>query len=209
MRRWTSAFFPVAVALTVSCGSGEGSPDRNTAVLERERTPQPKSDARYGDAWYGRQVKQDCVAGPYNEEAIEAVRRAHQGDDRQFVHGSKDPYERRWAVLQNLKTRANPRGEGVLVTTWKDTNHPRGTTNFTRVRYVWLVLESRVYPVNADAAGAIGHLFDGMPTSVQKEAGLVHTYESGRTMMDQLGIEGRTYEPERWGSGVNPFPMCN
>ena len=53
-------------------------------------------------AWLERQTKQDCVPGPYDEDAMQAVQRAHVGDKRQWVHGSADPYNRRAMVLQNL-----------------------------------------------------------------------------------------------------------
>jgi hypothetical protein len=197
MHRWKKTFLVILAAASVaSCGPEERS---------LERSDRDSSLQQEWDAWHQRQVQQDCVAGPYDEEAMQAVRRAHQGDDRQVVHGPQDPYNRRAPALQNLKTRPNPKGEGVLVTAWDDTNS-QGSADYSRERYVWLVLDHKVYPINTNAAGAVGRLYDGMPTRVQNRAGLVHTYEPGRTMMDQLGIEDQTFE--RRFSGGNPFPMC-
>jgi hypothetical protein len=157
------------------------------------------------NAWYARQSEQDCVPPPYDEEAIEAVRRGHAGDARQFVHGPKDPFNRRAADLVNIKTRPNPKGRGILVSAWKDMNRG-GSADYSRRRSVWLVLDGKVYPINQEAAGDVGRLYDGLPDNVQKVAGLIHTYERGRTMMDQLGIESASYE--RRFSGGNPFPTC-
>jgi hypothetical protein len=68
------------------------------------------------------------------------------------------------------------------------------------------VLKEKVYPVNQNAASAVGRLYDGMPATVRTRAGLVHTCERGRTMMHQLAIEDQTFE--RRFSGGNPFPTC-
>lgn len=80
------------------------------------------------------------------------------------------------------------------------------TADFARRRAAWLVLDNTVYPLNVTAAGAISRLFDGLPTGVQKRAGLIHSFRSGETMMDQVGIEGFT--SVRRFSGVNSFPQC-
>lgn len=108
-------------------------------------------------------------------------------------------------MLEHLKTRSNPRGEGVIVTAWKDSNR-QGSADFSRERSIWLVLDGKVYPVNHPAANDLGLLYDGMPESIQGRAGLIHTYERGKTMSDQLGFEDHTFE--RRFSGINPFPMC-
>ena len=157
------------------------------------------------DAWYKRQAAMDCVSIPYDEAAINAVRRVHSGDRSQKVHGASDIYKRRAPGLLNLKTRRNVRGEGVIVTAWKD-DDLGGSTNYSRHRSAWLVLDGTVYPLNVTSAGDIGILFDVMPPTAQKRSGLVHTFAPGKTMLDQLGIENDTFE--RRVSGGNPFPTC-
>ena len=157
------------------------------------------------DAWYQRQAQQDCPLGPYDQSALEAVRRAFRGERSKYVHGQRDPYNRRASQLDNLKTRRNPKGEGVIVTAWEDNNRS-GSTDYSRKRMAWLVLRSKVYAINAAAANVLGLLYDGMPQPIQKRAGLVHTDERGRTMMDQLGFEENTFE--RRFSGGDPFPTC-
>ena len=97
------------------------------------------------------------------------------------------------------------REKGVIVTAWEDNNRS-GSTDYSRKRMAWLVLSSKVYPINAAAANVLGLLYDGMPQPIQKRAGLVHTDERGRTMMDQLGFEENTFE--RRFSGGDPFPTC-
>jgi hypothetical protein len=172
----------------------------STQVSERDRQLQQK-----WDTWYARQFEQDCVPRPYDSGAVAAVQRGHSGEPRQFVYGPADPYKRRTPVLQNLKTRPNPRGQGVLVTGWQDGN--RGASaDYSRSRSVWLVLDGKVYPVNLRAASDLGRLYDGMPATIQKRAGLVHSYKPGQTMLDQLGIDDQTFE--RRFSGGNPFPTC-
>ncbi len=142
------------------------------------------------------------MPGPYDERAIQVVRGAQQGNTR-LAYGPPDPYHRT-EPFDNLTTRANPKGQGILVTAWTD--QQRGATaDWSRKRFVWLVLDGKAYPINQRAANGLGPLYDGLPASVQKRAGLVHTYERGRTMMDQLGIEDVTFV--RRGS-ENPFPTC-
>jgi hypothetical protein len=68
------------------------------------------------------------------------------------------------------------------------------------------VLDGDVYPINRNASGDIGRLYDGIPNGVQRRAGLTLSYERGRTTMDQLGLEDQTFE--RRFSGGNPFPTC-
>lgn len=190
----------VAVSAAVACGGPGGSTDHEPAVSESDRRLQQE-----WDAWYERQVAQDCIPGPYDEDALAAVRRAHAGDSRQFVYGPTDPYNRRTASLQNLKTRSNPNGEGTLVTAWEDSNR-QGSADYSRRRSAWLVLDGDVYPINRNASGDIGRLYDGIPNGVQRRAGLTLSYERGRTTMDQLGLEDQTFE--RRFSGGNPFPTC-
>lgn len=157
------------------------------------------------EAWYQRQLQQDCPAlKTQDAAALAAVQRAHRGE-RQKVHGPADPYKRPWTVLDGLKTRPNPRGVGTIVTAWEDTNRGGGA-DYSRRRAAWLVLDAIVYPLNTDAAGAISHLFDGLPVKIQKRAGLVHSFTPGQTMMDQIGIE--SYTAVRRFSGGNPFPQC-
>ena len=114
-------------------------------------------------------------------------------------------YKRRATTLENLKTRKNPRGEGVIVTAWKDANRG-GSADYSRRRSAWLVLGLVVYPINVTAAMDIGLLFDGLPAPIQKQSGLALSYARGNTMMDQLGIEEDTLE--RRFIGGNPFPPC-
>lgn len=171
------------------------------AVSEHDQQLQVK-----WDTWQKKQVTQDCPS-PRNDDgpALLAVQEAHAGNPKQYVFGPPDPYKRRAKVLDHLRTRPNPRGEGVIVTAWEDRSRP-GLADYSRHRSVWLVLSGRVYPLNTTASGDIGRLFDGLPHAIQKRAGLRHTYERGETMMDQLGLEEHTFE--RRFSGGNPFPMC-
>lgn len=184
---------------SVSCGGQAAGPGNHASGSDHDRELQEKRTA-----WYQQQVRQDCPPGPYDQGAIEAVLRAHQGEG-QFVYGPKDPPNRQVVALEHLKTRPNPRGEAVLVTGWEDAN-PGGSVDYSRKRSVWLVLDGKVYPVNHKASTDIGRLYDGMPEEVQRRAGLTHSYEPGHTMLDQLGIEESTFE--RRFSGGNPFPMC-
>jgi hypothetical protein len=159
--------------------------------------------AKRHDDWYQRQAKMDCVPGPYDEAAMAAVLRAFRGDKKQAVHGPPDPLRRSAKQLANMKTRPNPAGRGVVVTAWEDSNR---RADYARQRLVWLVLDAKVYPLNTEAAMALSRLHDGLPESIQRRSGLMHTYERGRTVLDQLGLEDRTYV--RRHSGPNPFPTC-
>ena len=178
------------------------------AVLALSTVAQAQVDreleARW-NAWYKRQVSMDCVPAPYDEAAIDAVRRAHLGERSQRVYGPPDPYKRRAATLENLKTRKNPHGEGVIVTAWKDAQRG-GSADYSRRRSAWLVLGRVVYPINVTASGDVGLLFDGLPEAVQKRSGLTHTFVRGQTMTDQLGLE--EFTSERRFVGGNPFPTC-
>jgi hypothetical protein len=120
------------------------------------------------------------------------------------VHGPLDPYKRS-GTFEGLKTRPNPRGRGVIVTAWIDSNRG-GSADYSRTRVIWLVLNGRVSPITTEAAMTLGRLHDGLPASVEKQAGLVVSYVPGKTMPDQLGIEEYTHV--RRFSGGNPFPQC-
>ena len=207
MRMWLSALF----LITSACAEPPV-----TDATRKQTAPIPDQQLLADRAtWYKKQVKQDCPS-PRNDDgpALLAVREAHEGNTKQYVFGPRDPYKRRPRVLNNLRTRPNPRGEGVIVTAWKDGNYPVSidapqsvrSTDYSRHRSVWLVLDGRVYPLNTNAAGDVGRRFDGLPQAIQKRAGLVHNYERGAAMMDQLGFEENTFE--RRLSGGNPFPLC-
>jgi hypothetical protein len=193
---WYATFIAVCIGMLVSGVDLFG----DLFAQERDQALKQKRDA-----WYARQLQQDCVDGPYDQRAIDAVQRAHIGDKRQRIFGLTDPYKRRAPSISILRTRVNPKGEGVIVTAWVDHNR-QGMADYSRERWVWLVLDDMVYPLNLPAAGAIGRLFDGLPNRVQKRSGLLDTHERGRTILDQLGIEERTFE--RRFSGGNPFPTC-
>ena len=177
-----------------------GCADPAAPVSENDRQLHAK-----WDAWYQLQVAQDCPSPPYDATALKAVQDAHRRQPRQYVFGPADPYDRRPDTLDHVKTRSNRRGDGVIVTAWADRNRGGGA-DYSRHRSVWLVLDGRVYPLNTSAAGDVGRLFDGLPATIQKRAGLTDTSERRATMMDQIGIEEHTFE--RRFSGGNPFPMC-
>lgn len=158
------------------------------------------------DSWYKEQSKQDCEnvkgAGP----SVDIVKRAFAGDKKVSVFGPKDPYNRR-ATVQSLRWKNNPRGEGDIVIGWNDSN-PRDSADYVRERFIWLVLDKKLYPLNVSASGSMGKLFDGLPQSIQKRAQLVHTYEKGKTILDQLGIEDKSFKRFPMGTGGTPFPNC-
>ena len=135
MPRHTRIIAAMIALAALSCSEQGPTSDDQGSVSDHDEQLQEKREA-----WYQRQVGQDCPPGPYDEEAIEAVRRAHQGDKRQFVYGPSDPYNRRASVLRSLKTRRNPKGEGVLVTFWEDANR-QGSADYSRKRSVWLFLD--------------------------------------------------------------------
>lgn len=198
-RTKTKALAALLLAVApVACGS-ETQEDVRTRI-EQERREMEEH------AWRQKQVIQDCPVGPYDERAMGLVLKAWRKPSSVYVYGPPDPYHRRADTLSHLKTRPNPRGEGIIVTAWKDENRLRNA-DFHRARAAWLVLGKNVYPVNNIAANDLGLMYDGMPSRVQKRAGLVHTYERGKTMMDQLGLEDHTFKREF--SGSNPFPMCD
>lgn len=185
------------ICVCVAC-SGQGE---EQALEERQDRQRQQERA----AWYERQQQQDCAQGPFDEAALTAVRRAFSGDRRQAVHGDPDPYNRRARDLANLRTRPNPGGEGVLVTSWVDLAQHR-SADYSRRRSVWLVLDRTVYPINTNAAGDIGRLHHGLPADVQKRSGLTGSYQLGVTPIEQLGFEGETFRREFLGG--NPFPNC-
>lgn len=187
----------LAVGAQSACDS-QNLENQAPRLSERERKVRDEREV-----WFQKQVQQDCPPLPYDVAAMEAVWRAYRGAF-QPVFGPPDPSGRRGAS-PSLRTRPNPRGEGVIVTTWKDHNR-EGMADYSRERLVWLVLGGTVYPVHIDSARALGRLFDGMPEDVQNRAGLRHTFERGQTMLDQLGIEERTYV--RRFEGGKPFPHC-
>ena len=158
------------------------------------------------DSWYPRQLSQDCEGVEKKSVAVEAVRRALNGDSKQTVFGPPDPYKRSNDV-KNLRSRSNPKGEGTIVHGWIDSNSP-GSADFRRNRFVWLFLDDTIYPLHIDASGAMSKLFDGVPESVQERAGLVLSYRPGKGVLDQLGIEEDARIRFQAGSAGNPFPDC-
>ncbi len=194
----------LAIALLMvsapSCGPGGGKTEADLAEERRGRELQQR-----WESWFRSQHGQDCPPGPYDPEATEAVVAVWQGLAKARVFGAPDPFQRKARSLGTLRTRPNPRGDGVIVTSWED-KESEGSADFSRRRRAWLVLDGAVFPVDSYSAGAIGRVFEGMPEKVQKRAGLIHTYERERTMMHQLGLEPYSYE--RRFSGNNPFPTC-
>lgn len=169
-------------------------------VVEFSDSPHDRRLKQELDQWYERQVSQDCVDHEQDQAAIEAVKRAFKGVKSQFVYGPKDPYNRREKEFPTLRTRPNPKGEGIVVWGCKDHNEA-WSADYRRERFVWLVLDKKVYPLHSNASGAIGRLFDGLPKPVQKRAGLVHTYERGKTILDQLSFEEVSFKRFQAGKG--------
>lgn len=148
--------------------------------------PQAQGQAA-GNTWHAKQFAIDCPAGPYDEAAIAAVKRT--------IKGARD-----------LRTRANPKGEGVVVTSWNDANRPN-SPDYSRRRLVWLVLGKTTYALNEDAANAQGRLLRALPAAVRTKAGLAAPgKEQDDTYVDQLGLDD--FEVIRSVSGKNPFPTC-
>ncbi len=139
------------------------------------------------NTWHAKQAAADCPPAPYDEEAIAAVKRTLKG-------------------ARDLRTRANPKGEGVIVTSWNDANRP-GTPDSSRRRLVWLVLGKTSYALNLDAANAQGRPLRAIPASVRTKAGLEAPGKGGENAyVDQVGIDD--FEVIRSVSGKNPFPTC-
>jgi hypothetical protein len=153
--------------------------------------------------WYENQLKQDCPDTQQDQKAIEAVLRAYRGDKGQFRFGEKDPFNRKPDTLSGFKSRPNTLGEGTIISAYKD--NERGA-DYSRRRSVWLVLDGKVYPLNTNAAGNVGVLFDSPPSSILKRVGLKHSYTRGETMLDQLGFDEFIYV--RKFAGSSPFPVC-
>jgi hypothetical protein len=190
---------PGGLALVTLCACSQPAPPGPQGT-DRDRDRQARREA-----WYREQEQQDCPRAAQDHSAVNAVRVAYEGKPDQRVHGARDPYNRREALPNILRTRPNPHGQGTIVTGWRD--EQRGmSADFSRRRIVWLVLNGTVYPLNGEASAVIGRLFDGLPPAIQKRAGLVHSYKPGQTMLDQLGIDEYTYIREF--SGNNPFPQC-
>ncbi|MET0555385.1 MAG: hypothetical protein ABW221_20245 [Vicinamibacteria bacterium] len=158
-----------------------------TALLGLALTgPQAQGQAAE-NSWHSKQQAIDCPAAPYDEAALAAVKRT--------VKGARD-----------LRTRPNPKGEGVVVTSWNDANRPN-SPDYSRRRLVWLVLGKTTYPLNEDAANAQGRLLRALPAAVRTKAGLVAPGKGDTdTYADQLGIDD--FEVIRSVSGKNPFPTC-
>ncbi|MBU3948079.1 MAG: hypothetical protein KJ826_07650 [Proteobacteria bacterium] len=150
---------------------------------------------------------QDCEGVSTSSNSIDAVKRALSGDKQQFVYGPNDPFNRK-ADVQNLRSSLNKKGQGEIVHGWIDADS-KGYANFHRERFVWLVLNDKVYPLHTNASMALSRLFDGVPDSILKKAGLVHSYERGKTILDQLKMEEHSFKRFQAGSGGQPFPNCS
>jgi hypothetical protein len=148
--------------------------------------PQAQGPAA-GNTWHAKQQAIDCPAAPYDEEAIAAVKRTLKG-------------------ARDLRTRTNPKGEGVIVTSWNDANRPN-TPDYSRRRLVWLVLGKTTYALNVDAASAQGRPLRALPAAVRTKAGFVAPGKGEQdSYVDQVGLDD--FEVIRSVSGKNPFPTC-
>ena len=127
------------------------------------------------DSWYESQWLQDCDEVQKTGPAIDALRRAFGRDPKQYVHGPSDSFNRKDDV-KHFRFRRNPKGEGTIVHGWIDSNRS-GSADYRRLRFVWLVLDNQIYPLNVNASGALSRLFDGLPKNVQRRSGLIHTYK--------------------------------
>jgi hypothetical protein len=155
-----------------------------TAVLGLALVPQGQGA---DNTWHAKQAAADCPPAPHDEEAIAAVKRT--------LRGSRE-----------LRTRTNPKGEGVIVTSWNDANRP-GTPDYSRRRLVWLVLGKTTYALNLDAANAQGRSLRALPAAARTKAGFVAPGKGEQdTYVDQVGIDD--FEVIRSVSGKNPFPTC-
>jgi len=144
-------------------------------------------DPAPSQTWHAKQFAMDCPAAPYDEEALAAVKRTLKG-------------------TRDLRTRTNPKGEGVIVTSWNDANRPN-TPDYSRRRLVWLVLGKTSYALNVDAASAQGRPLRALPAAVRTKAGFVAPGKGEQdAYVDQVGIDD--FEVIRSVSGKNPFPTC-
>lgn len=149
--------------------------------------PQAQGQAAGNNSWHAKQEAADCPPAPYDDAALAAVKRTFKGE-------------------RTLRTRPNPKGEGVIVTSWNDANRP-GTPDYSRRRLVWLVLGKAAYALNVDAATAQGRPLRALPAAVRTKAGLVAPGKGDQdTYADQVGIDD--FEVIRSVSGKNPFPTC-
>jgi hypothetical protein len=156
------------------------------ALLGLALTPHAQEQAP-GQSWHAKQHTIDCPAAPYDDEALAAVKRTIKG-------------------TRALRTRTNPKGDGVIVTSWNDANRPN-TPDYSRRRLVWLVLGKTTYALNVDAANAQGRSLRALPAAVRTKAGLVAPGKGDTdTYVDQLGLDD--FEVIRSVSGKNPFPTC-
>jgi hypothetical protein len=156
--------------------------------------------------WYEKQIEQDCKGALKYSSAITAVKHAFEGNKGQYVHGPKDPFNRRKNV-DCFSSRNNPLGEGVIVHGWIDINK-EGSADYHRKRYVWLVLDQNIYPLHSYASGALARLYDGLPSLVESRAGLKEPKKNS-SYLDQIGLEADSFIRFQAGSGGSPFPLCN
>ena len=155
--------------------------------------------------FYNRVYDMDCPSEEQDNSAIEVVTQVHSGQ-RGLLGSSRDKSGSPSAPrLRRLTTRSNPRGEGVIVTALEDSE--RGA-DYHRKRSVWLVLDGRLYPLNLPAAQNFGSIFDGLPDSIQERAGIVHSYEQGKTTLNQLGLEESSRRRYHGSVEGSFFPDC-
>jgi len=159
------------------------------------------------DKWYLGQIKQDCKGITTVDPAIDLLNKALTGQTKIYIHGEPDPYKRK-SVVENLRARPNPNGKGTIVHGWVDYNK-QGYADFRRERSIWLILNNKIYPLNTRASSAFSKLHDSPPKKVLQEAGLVKSYERGKTIIDQLGMERESFKRFQAGSVGNPFPYCD
>lgn len=132
----------------------------------------------------------DCPPPPYDESAVAAV-----------IDTLKAPHR-----FPKFRTRANPLGKGVLVSTFRDENKGFGA-DWQRYRLIWLVLDGKVYALSVEAGRASNppHGTRGEPP---RDAGLPRDFWAwwDHPGAGGLGIEEESFE--RNFSGGNPFPQC-
>ena len=130
------------------------------------------------------------MRGLYDERALQTVQRALQGNVKA-------------QTFNNLKTRSNPRGDGILVSAWDD-ERSGGTARWSRRRHVWLVLDGKVYPVGGGAVGSLGRSVD-MPNDVQQPG----SRRRGDRLLLPEKVSPPTRCPTRRGSErAGERPLC-
>lgn len=145
------------------------------------------------DRWYESQLRQDCENVSRSSPEVAIVEKALS--------------EKR--LIATLRSRPNPRGKGTIVFGWRDSNR-NGSADYSRHRIAWLVLDGTIFPLSGEAGRAVSipFTFDDVTQKVREETRLQHSFVSGQTLFDQIGLT--EYESKRFqaGSEGNPFPYC-